>query len=506
MTETTLIRKILVANRGEIAVRIIRACRELGGIQTVAVYSDADREALHVRYAEEAYNIGAPAPRESYLNIGKLIDVARHSGADAVHPGYGFLSERAEFAEAVIDAGLTWIGPSPDAIERMGDKLAARELMEKAGVPIVPGTPPGLNDGALMYEAGKIGYPLMVKAAAGGGGKGMRVVWDEHDLPEDLDAARREALNAFGDERLLIEKYLPKAHHIEFQVFGDQHGRLVHLFERECSVQRRHQKIIEETPSPIITPALRERMGAAALAAAGAVGYANAGTVEFILDPDSLNFYFLEMNTRLQVEHPITELVTGLDLVHWQLRVAAGEPFPYQQDQLSQRGHAIECRLYAEDPASGFLPSTGELLQFSLPRGPGIRLDSGVTSGSQVGHFYDPLLAKLIVQAEDRPAAIRRMQAALRESAIHGVTSNLDFLQDVLSHPDFQAGNVTTSWVERTFETWSEPEVAPEALLAAALADLLPAVASTNGSQPEGTAPDPFSPWVAADGFRLGGE
>jgi 3-methylcrotonyl-CoA carboxylase alpha subunit len=497
--------KVLIANRGEIALRVMRACRELG-IQTVAVYSEADADAPHVRQADQAVWLGPSAPRESYLSSEKIIAAAKASGAEAIHPGYGFLSENADFAEAVEAAGLTFIGPPPAAIRAMGDKAESKVRMGAAGVPTVPGMQGLESVAAFEAAAAQIGFPVLVKAAAGGGGKGMRVVWDEHDLPEDLDAARREALNAFGDERLLIEKYLPKAHHIEFQVFGDQHGRLVHLFERECSVQRRHQKIIEETPSPIITPALRERMGAAALAAAGAVGYANAGTVEFILDPDSLNFYFLEMNTRLQVEHPITELVTGLDLVHWQLRVAAGEPFPYQQDQLSQRGHAIECRLYAEDPASGFLPSTGELLQFSLPRGPGIRLDSGVTSGSQVGHFYDPLLAKLIVQAEDRPAAIRRMQAALRESAIHGVTSNLDFLQDVLSHPDFQAGNVTTSWVERTFETWSEPEVALEALLAAALADLLPAVASTNGSQPEGTAPDPFSPWVAADGFRLGGE
>jgi 3-methylcrotonyl-CoA carboxylase alpha subunit len=497
--------KVLIANRGEIALRVMRACRELG-IQTVAVYSEADADAPHVRQADQAVWLGPSAPRESYLSSEKIIAAAKASGAEAIHPGYGFLSENADFAEAVEAAGLTFIGPPPAAIRAMGDKAESKVRMGAAGVPTVPGMQGLESVAAFEAAAAQIGFPVLVKAAAGGGGKGMRVVWDEHDLPEDLDAARREALNAFGDERLLIEKYLPKAHHIEFQVFGDQHGRLVHLFERECSVQRRHQKIIEETPSPIITPALRERMGAAALAAAGAVGYANAGTVEFILDPDSLNFYFLEMNTRLQVEHPITELVTGLDLVHWQLRVAAGEPFPYQQNQLSQRGHAIECRLYAEDPASGFLPSTGELLQFSLPRGPGIRLDSGVTSGSQVGHFYDPLLAKLIVQAEDRPAAIRRMQAALRESAIHGVTSNLDFLQDVLSHPDFQAGNVTTSWVERTFETWSEPEVAPEALLAAALADLLPAVASTNGSQPEGTAPDPFSPWVAADGFRLGGE
>jgi acetyl-CoA carboxylase biotin carboxylase subunit len=496
--------KVLIANRGEIALRVMRACRELG-IQTVAVYSEADANALHVRQADQAVWIGPSAPRESYLNSEKIISAAKASGAEAVHPGYGFLSENADFAEAVESAGLTFIGPPPAAIRAMGDKAESKVRMQAAGVPTVPGMQ-GLEAVAEFERAAaQIGFPVLIKAAAGGGGKGMRIVWDEHDLPEDLDAARREALNAFGDERLLVEKYLPKAHHIEFQVFGDQHGHLVHLFERECSVQRRHQKIIEETPSPIITPVLRERMGAAALAAAGAVGYTNAGTVEFILDPDSLDFYFLEMNTRLQVEHPITELVVGLDLVHWQLRVAAGQAFPYQQGQLSQRGHAIECRLYAEDPAAGFLPSTGDLLQFSLPRGPGIRLDSGVTSGSQVGHFYDPLLAKLIVQAEDRPAAIQRMQTALHEGVIHGLTSNLDFLQDVLSHPDFLAGNVTTSWVERTFENWSQPEVAPEALLAAALADLLPASASTNENQPESTAPDPFNPWTEANGFRLGG-
>ncbi|HEX2996717.1 MAG TPA: acetyl-CoA carboxylase biotin carboxylase subunit, partial [Anaerolineales bacterium] len=417
-----MFKKILIANRGEIAIRVMRACKELG-IRTVAVYSDADKNASHVQHADEAIHIGPAAPKESYLNMEKIIAAAQETHAEAIHPGYGFLSENASFAAAVGAAHLTFIGPSAESIRLMGDKAESKIRMKQAGVPTVPGAEGIRSEAEFQEAANEIGYPVLVKAAAGGGGKGMRIVNEEGELTEAIESARRESLNAFGDERLLIEKYVAKAHHIEFQVFGDQQGNLVQLFERECSVQRRHQKIIEEAPSPLLTTELREEMGRAAVAAAQSVGYYNAGTVEFIVDPDTLKFFFLEMNTRLQVEHPVTELVTGLDLVHWQIRVAAGEPFPFTQSQLTQRGHAIECRVYAEDPTSGFLPSTGKLLQFIEPRGPGIRVDSGFTGGDEVTHFYDPLLAKLIVHAEDRPSAIQRMQAALRDFVVHGVVT-----------------------------------------------------------------------------------
>ena len=500
-----MINKILVANRGEIAIRVMRACRELG-IQTVAVYSDADRDALHVQHADEAIPIGAASPKESYLNADVLIRAALDVKADAIHPGYGFLSESASFAAAVEAAGLVFIGPSADSIRLMGDKAESKIRMKAAGVPTVPGVE-GIESRAEFEKAAEeLGYPILVKAAAGGGGKGMRIVYAQNVLQDAIDSARREALNAFGDERLLIEKYVVNAHHVEFQVFGDKHGNLLHLFERECSVQRRHQKIIEEAPSPLLTPGLREEMGNAAVAGAKAVKYYNAGTVEFIVDPDSHEFYFLEMNTRLQVEHPVTELVTGLDLVHWQIRVADGEPFPFEQAHFSQRGHAIECRVYAEDPAGGFLPSTGKLLQFIEPRGPGIRVDSGFTTGSEVTHFYDPLLAKLIVHAEDRSSAIQRMQAALKEFVVHGVVTNIDFLQAVLAHPDFQQGKVTTRWVETTMESDGLP-LEPQAqtftlhVLAAALSDL----AIVHRPSSSVNEPDPHSPWKVASGFRIGG-
>jgi len=496
-----MFRKILIANRGEIAIRIMRACRELG-IRTVAVYSDADKNALHTQHADEAIHIGPAAPKESYLDMDKIIDAAKQTNADAIHPGYGFLSENASFAAAVASAKLTFIGPSADSIRLMGDKAESKIRMKQAGVPTVPGAE-GLRDEAEFEKAAKeIGYPVLVKAAAGGGGKGMRIVNAGSELTEAIQSARREALNAFGDERLLIEKYVAKAHHIEFQVFGDRQGNLIHLFERECSVQRRHQKIIEETPSPLLTPELREEMGQAAVAAAKAVGYHNAGTVEFIFDPDLSSFYFLEMNTRLQVEHPVTELVTGLDLVHWQIRVAAGEQFPFTQSHFTQRGHAIECRVYAEDPASGFLPSTGRLLQFSEPRGPGIRVDSGFTAGSDVTHFYDPLLAKLIVHAEDRGAAIRRMQAALKDFVVHGVVTNIDFLQAVISHPDFAAGKASTRWVETDLNWASPSEPSFEALVAAAFAEI--SIPGAQSQAPGSNEPDTYSPWKVASGFRMG--
>lgn len=493
-------RKILVANRGEIALRVMRACRELG-IPTVAVYSAADRDAPHVRFADEAVEIGDSAPRESYLNIPNVIQAAKATGAEAIHPGYGFLSENADFAEAVTAAGLTFIGPPASAIRAMGDKAESKRTMKAAGVPTVPGAENLAGEAEFLEAAERIGYPVLVKAAAGGGGKGMRVVRSAREMPEALEAARRESQNAFGDDRLLLEKYIENAHHIEIQVFGDKHGHLVHLFERECSVQRRHQKIIEESPSPLLTPELRERMGAAAVAAARAVGYFNAGTVEFIFDPRSASFYFLEMNTRLQVEHPVTEAVTGLDLAQWQIRVAAGEPFPYRQTDLTQRGHAIECRLYAEDPASGFLPSTGRVLQFIEPRGPGIRVDSGIVTGSDVTRFYDPLLAKIIVHAEDRPAAIRRMRAALRETVLHGVSSNLDFLQALLARPEFAEGWIHTRWVETEF-AWQPPEPPLEALFAAALANA--AIENRKSETKNRYEPDPFSPWKSGSGFRIG--
>ncbi len=483
--------KILIANRGEIAVRIMRACKELG-IRSVAVYSDADKVSLHKQFADEAL------PIESYLNADALLQAALSSKADALHPGYGFLSENASFAGMVDSAHLTFIGPSADSIRAMGDKAESKIRMKEAGVPTVPGAE-GLDSFSDFEKAAnEIGYPILVKASAGGGGKGMRIVWDANDLPEEIDSARREALHAFGDERLLVEKYISDAHHIEFQIFGDKHGHLVHLFERECSVQRRHQKIIEETPSPLLTPELRKQMGESALKAAQAVDYYNAGTIEFIFDPLLSTFYFLEMNTRLQVEHPVTELTTGLDLVQWQIRVAAGEHFPHQQSQLSQRGHAIECRIYAEDPANGFLPSTGKLLQFIEPHGPGIRVDSGFRAGDTVTHFYDPMLAKLIVHGESRELAIQKMQSALREFIVHGVITNIDFLQDVLSHPDFAQGKVSTRWVETNFNWAPSTEPSFESLIAASLAD----IAIVNRQSQIANEADPYSPWKNPNGFR----
>jgi acetyl-CoA carboxylase biotin carboxylase subunit len=490
--------KILIANRGEIAVRVIRACTELG-IATVAVYSEADRRAPHVQLADEAVLLGGPPPGKSYLNIERILAAARETGAEAIHPGYGFLSENADFAAAVQSTGLVFIGPPPSAIRAMGDKAESKLRMQKAGVPTVPGAQDLESFEDFRSAAEQIGYPILAKASAGGGGKGMRIVERPEDLQEELEAARRVARSAFGDDRLLLEKYVRSARHIEFQVFGDQHGNLVHLFERECSVQRRHQKIIEETPSPLLTPELRERMGQAAVTAAKAVGYTNAGTIEFLVDADTLDFYFLEMNTRLQVEHAVTELLTGLDLVQWQIRVAVGEHFPFNQEALTRRGHALECRIYAEDPAAGFLPSTGKLLRLIEPRGPGIRVDSGVESGGEVTHYYDPLLAKLIVHAEDRESSIRRMHAALQNYVVHGVVTNIDFLQGILDHPDFVDGKVTTSWVEDLFN-WEPPRMPSDALVAAAVADL--SMPAAGMKQISASDTDPFSPWRSPGGFR----
>ncbi len=450
---------------------------------------------MHVRLADEAYYIGSSQPSDSYLSIENVLRAAVQSGAQAIHPGYGFLSENADFAAAVRDAGMVFIGPPAQAIRAMGDKAAARKLMQQRGVPIVPGYQDSDEDAALARAADRIGYPILVKAAAGGGGKAMRVVSSPAELGEALGAARREAQNAFGDQRLILEKYISQARHIEFQILADTHGNAVHLFERECSVQRRHQKIIEETPSPLLDPQLRAEMGAAAVAAARAVDYENAGTVEFIVDPGTRDFYFLEMNTRLQVEHPITEVTTGVDLVQLQIRIAAGEPIPFAQQDLTQRGHAIECRVYAEDPANHFLPATGCLLKVVEPQRPGLRVDSGFGTGDQVTVYYDPLISKVIAYGETRAIALRRMQVALREYALLGVQTNIEFLVSVLEHPEFQAGRVTTTFVERELAGWkpAAKSVRPEALIAAALSEMetamrttVPAAASDN---------DPFNPW-----------
>ena len=469
-----MFRKVLVANRGEIAVRIMRGLREMG-IGSVAVYSDADRAALHVRHADEAAYLGASPSTESYLRIDKIIAAARQHGAEAIHPGYGFLSENADFAQACGDAGLKFIGPSPEAIRAMGSKTAARRLAGQAGVPLSPGTKHAIADPEeAQRAAAQIGYPVLLKAAAGGGGKGMRRVDRHEDLPAALRDAASEAERAFKSSEVYIEKLVINPRHIEIQVLGDEHGHLIHLGERECSIQRRHQKVIEECPSPLVsaTPGMREAMGAAAVKAAKAAGYTNAGTVEFLVD-ESGAFYFLEMNTRLQVEHPVTELVTGLDLVHWQLRIAAGEPLTLQQEDISWRGWSIECRVYAEDPDAGFLPSPGRMRELSRPSGPGIRLDSGVYSGWTVPMDYDPLLAKLAVWAETRHLATNRLLRALREYTIAGITTNIGFFIDLLADPDFRAGHLHTgfldSFMQRRLPPTPDRELATVAAIAAAL-------------------------------------
>ncbi len=493
--------KILIANRGEIAVRVVRACHELG-IRTVAVYSEADRLAMHTALADEAVLLGPAAPQESYLNVDRVLDAALQSGAQMIHPGYGFLAENADFAQAVVEAGLTFIGPGADAIRVMGDKAVARARMEATGVPILPGYQGADETADLQQAAEALGYPLLIKAAAGGGGRGMRVVSAAADLNEAAAAARRESESAFGDGRLILERFIPDARHIEFQILADQEGNVLHLFERECSIQRRHQKIIEETPSPLLDPELRAEMGAAAAAAARAVGYVNAGTVEFVVDPDTRAFYFIEMNTRLQVEHPVTELTTGVDLVGWQLRIADGERLPFRQEDITPSGHAIECRLYAEDPEQQFLPAAGRLLKFVPPVGPGLRVDAGVSTGDEVGVHYDPLIAKVIVFAEDRALAIRKMEVALRQTVVLGLTTNLAFLRAVLAHPEFQMGEATTRFIDRHFSGWRSPErEAPAAVLIAAALSEQTGAPSTAGQTGTG---DPYSPWGHSDGFRLG--
>jgi acetyl-CoA carboxylase biotin carboxylase subunit len=444
--------KVLIANRGEIAVRIIRACRDLG-LGTVAVYSECDRTALHVRLADEAWPVGPNPPRESYLKIATIVDVARRSGADAVHPGYGFLAENEDFARACRDAGLTFIGPSPEVIEQMGSKTAARQAAIAAGVPVVPGTETPLGedvpDAEVRRIAATIGYPLMLKAVAGGGGKGMRMVGTPEDLAGALRAARSEAGSAFGDSAVYLERRLLAPRHIEVQLLGDHHGTVVAFVERECSIQRRHQKVIEESPSPAITPDVRRRLTAAAAAVARQVGYTNAGTIEFLLDADG-SFYFLEMNTRLQVEHPITEMVSGVDLVQWQIRIARGERLAFDAEALlAPRGHAIECRVYAEDPDNGFLPSPGRIVGLRVPQGPGVRDDSGATEGLEVPIHYDPLVSKLVTWGDDRAHALARMQRALAEYEVVGIRTTIPFFEWVLGDDDFCAGRFDTTFIDR---------------------------------------------------------
>ncbi len=449
--------KVLIANRGEIAIRIIRACRELG-IQTVAVYSEVDRQALHVRYADEAYLLGPAPSRDSYLRIDKIIDIARQCGADAIHPGYGFLAEREEFAQACADAGITFIGPKPSAIAAMGDKAVARATVSKAGVPVVPGTEDvgNLTDEELLAIAPKIGFPLLIKATAGGGGKGMRRVNSLEEMPALLQAARREAEAAFGDGNVYLEKLVEGARHIEFQILADAYGNVIHLGERDCSLQRRHQKLVEEAPSPFMDEDLRQRMGAVAIKAAQAVEYLNAGTIEFLVDRHK-NFYFLEMNTRLQVEHPITEMVTGVDIVKEQIRIARGRPLSYRQEDIKINGAAIECRINAEDPYNNFLPSTGRITQMIVPTGPGVRVDTGIFAGSEITPYYDPLIAKLIVWGETRAQAILRMRRALEEYRIVGLRTNIPFHQSLLDSTRFLAGQYDTRFVEDRFSL-SNPE------------------------------------------------
>ena len=466
-----MFKKVLVANRGEIAVRIIRACRELG-LETVAVFSEADRQALHVRLADEAYLLGPAPSRESYLRSEKILEIIKKSGADAIHPGYGFLAEREDFAQACIDAGIAFIGPKPSSIAAMGDKMTARETVRKAGVPVVPGTEDvgNLHDDELLGVAPKIGFPLLVKATAGGGGKGMREVRSLEEMPELLKSARREAESAFGDGNVYLEKLVEGARHIEIQILADGHGNVIHLGERDCSIQRRHQKLVEEAPSPFMDEELRQKMGEVAVKAAQAVDYVNAGTIEFLVDKDR-NFFFLEMNTRLQVEHPVTEMVTGVDIVKEQIRVARGRPLQYKQEDIRFNGAAIECRINAEDPYNAFMPSTGKISHSLLPTGPGIRVDTGVYPGFEITPFYDPMISKLIVWGETRAQAILRMRRALEEYRIVGVRTNIPFHQTLMDSHRFMGGQYDTRFVEERFAIHDEDDPVM-AEIAAALATL----------------------------------
>jgi len=480
-----MFKKIRIANRGEIAVRVMRACRELG-IPSVAVYSEVDRASLHVRHADEAYLIGPAAATESYLNLEKILEVARRSGADAIHPGYGFLSENPRFARACREAGVKFIGPTAEAMELLGSKTRARQAMERAGVPLVPGSARGLEFAESLRVAKEVGYPIMLKAAAGGGGKGMRLVRSEEELHSAFESARSEAERAFGDGEVYIEKLIENPRHIEMQVLADEHGHILWLGERECSVQRRHQKVLEESPSPVVNAEMRRRMGEAAVKVAQAGGYTNAGTVEFLVD-EHKNFYFLEVNTRLQVEHPVTEMVTGLDLVHLQIRIAAGQPLPFRQEDVQLRGHAMECRIYAEDPDNNYFPSPGRITLLLIPGGPGIRRDSGMYEGWSVPLDYDPLLAKLIGYGSDRRQTIMRLRRALHEYFVGGIKTNISLFRRILKNPEFMAGKLDTGFLDRLLASpeadpvkREHPEIA--AIAAGVFAVLEQATATRNGS------------------------
>ena len=496
-------RKILVANRGEIALRVMKACREMG-IPTVAVYSTSDRGSLHVQFADEAVCIGPPPPLESYLNIDKIIITAKQTGADAIHPGYGFLAENSEFARRCAGEGITFIGPNHEAMRLLGNKVESRKTMVKAGIPVIPGMMGGCTEvNSLVDETAQMGLPVLVKAAGGGGGKGMRIVRDTSDLAESLAACMREAKSAFGDDTIYLEKYIEQPRHIEFQILADTHGNVVHLFERECSIQRRYQKIVEETPSVALDKELREKMGGVAVRVARTAGYTNAGTVEFLLDQTG-KFYFLEVNARVQVEHPITEAVVGVDLVKQQIRIASGERLSLKQEELRQRGHAIECRIYAEDPENGFLPCAGKILFVKEPVGPGIRCDSGIWTGCEVSVHYDPILSKLVVWDETREQTRRRMASALREYVILGIKTTTHFLADVMEHPAFAEGRTHTGFVPEHFSDWKLPggdpsEMKIALLAAAALAKGGPGVKTV------ATAKATFSPWKSNNRWRIAG-
>ncbi len=500
-------RKVLIANRGEIARRVIRACHELG-IAAVAVYSDVDEGTPWVREADEAYPLHGSTAAETYLNRDKILTIAANCGAEAIHPGYGFLSENAGFAAACARRDIVFVGPPPEAMRALGSKAAARALAEANGVPVVVGVDSvgvdgqGRSDDDLLAAAEAIGYPVLIKASAGGGGKGMRVINRPEELRDGLQAARQEAQSAFGDPHVLLEKYFTKIHHVEVQVLGDAHGNLLHLYERECSIQRRHQKIIEESPSPVVgdDEALREAITGAAVRLAAAAGYTNAGTVEFIVDGDG-GFYFLEMNTRLQVEHPVTESITGVDLVTWQLRVAAGEPLPFAQADIPRRGHAIECRVYAEDPANGFLPSIGEIAHYAPPAGPGVRVDDGIESGSAVSPYYDPMLAKVITWGQNRAEAIRKMDRALRDTVVLGVATNVGYLRDILAAPAFVAGDTSTNFLAEQMGDWRPVTGASEVeWIAAAVWEAIGATDHRPQTTEGGAVV--YDPWAVVGGWR----
>jgi len=494
--------KILIANRGEIAVRVIKACKELG-IKSVAVYSTVDKNALHVRTADEAVWIGESPATESYLNIDAIIKAIKETGAQAVHPGYGFLAENHQFVERCEKEGIIFIGPDSKAMKLVGDKVASRQVTEKAGIPVIPGMKKkSTSVDECMAEAQKIGFPVLLKASAGGGGKGMRIIHEKSELKAAVESGMREAQSAFGDPSIYLEKYIEQPRHIEFQILADKHGNAIHLFERECSIQRRHQKIVEESPSTALDDKLRKKMGETALKVVEVSGYTNAGTVEFLVEKNG-NFYFLEVNARLQVEHPVTELVCGIDLVHAQFRIASGEKLWLKQDEIKQRGHAIECRIYAEDPENNFFPSAGKILFMKEPSGPGIRHDCGIYSGYEVPVFYDPILSKLIAWAPTRDIACKRMSAALTDFPILGIKTDIEFLRDVITHGEFLAGNTFTDFISRSMPSW-RPAISVTTLSSALVAAAFHSHAGKNGGRVSSSSAAMPSPWETLGDWKIG--